>query len=223
VTEPPLRLLSQLAGWMSVSQFEKAITDYFTGGRSAAEVAEYRTKSGPMKKLRDEVAPMLHYVKFIKAEGEIRFELSDSVPDCWLRADPSAERQGVEITVAQAREQYYLGKELNEKRVGRGFLGLPDDAPSELFAAKLATPRAMYTTDSALAVIGNGIKRCLSKKAATKYAGYDLVIEAPLRSVPNERWAMIHRDLCSAASDMPFRQIHVIGNQDSEPFGFRIK
>ena len=82
-----------------------------------------------------------------------------------------------------------MGVELNEKRIGHGFLGLSNEAPSELFAAKLATPRVMYTTDAALMTIGNGIKRCLAKKA--KYAGYDLVLEVPLRCLPNERWALI--------------------------------
>jgi hypothetical protein len=119
--------------------------------------------------------------------------------------------------------QQLLGQELNEKQVGRGFLGLPDDAPPAAFAERLARPRVMYSTEDALTVIGNGIKRCLIKKNHPKYADHDLLIEAPLRSLPRERWSHIEDILRSAASAMPFRQIHVIGNQDTEPFGFRIK
>jgi hypothetical protein len=107
--------------------------------------------------------------------------------------------------------------------LGRGFLGLSDDAPSKDFSERLAEPRIMYSTESALRIIGNGIKACLLKKLKPKYDGFDLLIEAPLRSVPNERWSQIVEELRAAASEMPFRQIHVIGNQDSEPFGFRIK
>jgi hypothetical protein len=112
---------------------------------------------------------------------------------------------------------------LNQKRMGRGFLGLPDDASPEAFAKKLESQRIMYSTEAALRVIGDGIMLCLRNKAKPKYKGLDLLIEAPLCSFPNERWDRILEELRLAASDMPFRQIHVIGNQDSEPFGFRIK
>jgi hypothetical protein len=176
-----------------------------------------------MKKLRDEVTPVLHHVKFIKAEGEIRFEPGDGVPDCWLRNDSSADPQGIEVTVAQSREQHYLGQELNEKGMGRGFLGLPDDAPSQEFTVRLAKPRVMYSTTSALQLFESGVKRCLRKKAKAKYTGFDLLIEAPSYGLQNERWSGIHEDLRSAAREMPFRQIHVIVVRGSEPFGFRIK
>jgi hypothetical protein len=121
-SDTPLGLLySRLKNWISISDFKTAMNDYFVGPRSAAEITAYRAKRGALKKLRDEVAPVLHHVKFIKAEGEIRFELGNNVPDCWLRNNPSEEPQGVEVTVAQSREQHYLGEELNEKRMGRGF------------------------------------------------------------------------------------------------------
>jgi hypothetical protein len=41
---------------------------------------------------------------------------------------------------------------------------LPDDAPASAFKRRLDRPRVMYSTDQALHVIGNGIKRCLAKK-----------------------------------------------------------
>ena len=217
------RLFARLGDWMPLAEFEQMLTGYFNGKRSAAELADYRAKRGPAKKLRDEVVPVLHHIQFVRAKGEIRFALNSDVPDCWLRNDPVATPQGLEVTVAQSREQQILGQELNEKQMGRGFLGLPDDAPATAFAGRLARPRVMYSTDQALSVIGDGIKRCLIKKNHPKYTGFDLLIEAPLRSLPKERWSRIEDDLRSAASAMPFRQIHVVGNHDEAPFGFRIK
>jgi hypothetical protein len=49
------------------------------------------------------------------------------------------------------------------------------------------------------------------------------LIEAPLLSLPEERWSHIHDGLRAAASALPFRQIHIIGDQDRQPSGFRIK
>jgi hypothetical protein len=216
-------LYARLADWNSIVDFEQAMHNYFSGKRSQAEIADFRTKRGASKVLRDEVSPVLHHLRFVKAKGEVKFALNNTVPDCWLREDPNGKPQGLEVTVAQSREQHHLGRELNEKRMSRGFLGLPDSASSKAFSDRLARPRVMYSTGSALEVIGNGIKSCLRKKVDAKYAGFDLLVEAPLQNVQNERWNKIKDDLRSAASEMPFREIHVIGNQDTEPFGFRIK
>jgi hypothetical protein len=216
-------LLSRLADWMPICDFENAMSDYFSGPRSKAEIADYRAKRGALKRLRDEITPVLSYVKFLGVQGEIRFELSDAVPDCWLRENCNSEPRGLEITVAQSREQYHLGLELNEKNIGRGFMGLSDDAPSGAFAENLARQRTMYSTEAALKATSNGIKLCLKKKTKPKYAGFDLLIEAPLHSLPNERWNHIQKELCAAAAETPFRQIHVIGSRDIDLFGFRIK
>ena len=75
----------------------------FQPWRPHAEIEDYHAKRGALKKLRDEVVPVLHYLKFIKAEGEIRFELNDGVPDCWVRNNPHEESQGIEVTVALPR------------------------------------------------------------------------------------------------------------------------
>ena len=107
-----------------------------------------------------------------------------------------------------------MGIELDEKGEGRGFIGLPDDGSEDDFRARLAEPQAMYSTDQALQAIADGIKRCLEKKDQQKYAGFDLLIEAPLGCLANECWSSIYGDLRSAASKMPFREIHVIGDRD---------
>jgi hypothetical protein len=221
--ETPLGLLlARLANWLPLSEFEAAMQQYFST-RSATEVANYRAKSGNQKKLRDEVAPVLQHVRFTNAKGEIRFQLSDGVPDCWLRDGASAAPQGIEVTVALAREQQALGKELNDKGIGRGFLGLPDNAAAETFARKLASPRIAYSSDDVLRVVTDAVTACLVKKSKPKYTGHDLLIEAPLHLIPRQRWSTIQPDLHIATKEMPFRQVHVVGDQFSKPFGFRIK
>lgn len=218
------RLFARLEDWMSLAEFEQTLEDYFHEPRSAAELADYRAKRGTVKKLRDEVVPVMHHIKFVKAKGDIRFELNSAVPDCWLRDNPNAPPQGLEVTVALSREQQRLGQHMNEtKGMVPGYLGLPDDAPEKLFKERLARGRIMHSSDGALKVIGDGIKRCLGKKDNPKYAGHNLLIEAPLHSLPKERWSRIEDDLRSAASTLPFREIHVIGDHDTSPFGFRIK
>lgn len=110
------RLYARLTDWISLAEFEQALADYFSEPRPAVELADYRAKRGVVKKLRDEVAPVLHHVKFVKAKGDIRFELSSDVPDCWFRDNPNAAPRGLEVTVAQSREQQRLGQEMNKKR-----------------------------------------------------------------------------------------------------------
>ncbi|WP_354031389.1 hypothetical protein [Bradyrhizobium sp. S3.2.6] len=209
---------------MALDDFERALKDYFEGPRSEAELADYRAKRGVAKKLRDEIVPVLHHIKFTKARGEIRFELNNDVPDCWLRSAPTAAPQGLEVTVAQSREQQRLGQQMNEtKGIVPGHLGLPDDAPEALFKMRLERGRVMYTSDGALTAIGSGIKACLRRKSRPKYAGHDLLIEAPLLTLPKERWSLIEEELRTKAGALPFREIHVIGDQDRSPYGFRIK
>jgi hypothetical protein len=79
----------------------------------------------------------------------------------------------------------------------------------------------MYSSASPLKAVADGIKFCLQKKAKPTYAGLDLLIEAPLDSLPHQRWSQIEDELRAAAKAMPFREVHVIGNH--KPFGFRIK
>jgi hypothetical protein len=208
---------------MPIPDFEASMDAYFSGPRPDADINDYRAKRGALKKLRDEVTPVLNYVRLVNAKGEIRFGLGSEFPDCWLRRDVSAEPKGLEVTVALARERYLLAMELIEKGIGRGHLGLPDNAPSQAFSEKLARSRVMYTTDSTLNHVASGIKSCLEKKAKTKYAGHIFIIDAPLRKLPTARWTGIKDELCWAAREMPFSEIHIIGDQESPPFGFRIK
>src|ERR1041385_1835095 len=101
-------LLLRLQEWMPIPDFEAAVDAYFRGPRSDAEVNDYRAKRGALKKLHDEVTPVLNYVRLVNAKGEIRFGLGSEFPDCWLRHDVSVKPKGLEVTVALARERYLL-------------------------------------------------------------------------------------------------------------------
>jgi hypothetical protein len=96
-------LLARLADWNSIVDFDQAMHDYFSGKRSQAEIADYRVKRGALKVLRDEVSPVWHHLKFVKAKGEIKFALSNTVPDFWLREDPNGKPQGLEVTGARGQ------------------------------------------------------------------------------------------------------------------------
>lgn len=217
------RLYSRLQAWTANHELQTAVDEYFCGPRSSSEIADYRARRGQLKKLRDEIVPIRDYLKSLKFEGDVRFPLDNSVPDCWIRQDINSKPIGIEITVAQAREQHLLGEELNNNKLGRGFLGLNDGATSEAFRARLDKPRIMYTSDLALRVVTDGIRLCLEKKNKLKYKGLTLVIEAPLGLIPNERWESAHAELRSAAEQTPFKQIYVIGDRESYLFGFPIK
>lgn len=218
------KLLTRLESWTPIPAFAAAMDAYFKSDRPEPEVAGMRAKSGVVKKLRDEVTPVLHHVKFVKAKGEVRFPLDNHVPDCWLRAGPNAAPQGIEVTCALAREQALLGQQMNKTRgIVAGFMGLPDEAPGAVYKERLAGGRLMHSTDGVLRAVRDGIKTCLCNKNDPKYAGHDLLIEAHLTILPKERWAHIEPELREAARAMPFREIHVIGDHDRLPFGFRIK
>jgi hypothetical protein len=127
------------------------------------------------------------------------------------------------VTIAQARERFHLATEMERKGIGRGFIGVPDDAAQEVFDRAMARSRVMYTTGQALSAIGGGIHRCLARKNKPKFVGMLLLIQAPLRSLPRQRWAAIRPGLRAAAAPLPFREIYVIGNADERPWGFQIK
>jgi hypothetical protein len=218
-----VKLYDRLQDWIPIRDFEKISNDYFLGPRSKDEVADLRARRGKLKHMADEVIPALHFVKFAKLDGEVRFGFNSATPDCWIRKSEAEPTIGLEITVAQGRERHLLGDELNRKHVGRGFLGLADDSPRKVFDAKLSGSRTMYSTEYALKAVSAGIQVCLRRKNKPRYSGFILLIDAPLRALPAGRWNLIKDDLQLAARDLPFREIYVIGDHDSSPIGFRIK
>jgi hypothetical protein len=214
-------------GGVSVPEFESELTNLFQQHRSVADLNDFRLSKGAWKKLADEVLPVSRFLQFrdIKT-GRIRFPLDHNPPDSWFwpqsAKDPD-KRLGIEVTIAKGTERFHLAKELVEKRRGRGFIGLSDDAPRAAFISAMSKDRVMYTSDQALLSVKRGVLRCLSRKNEQKFSGLLLLIQAHLLPLPRERWEAIRSDLCAAAADCPFAEVYVIGDIDGRYEGFQIK
>lgn len=218
------RLCKSLQCWTRISDFQAELAQIWAS-RSREEVHEYRLGRGVWKRVRDEVVPVSDHLRFWGLrDGRIRFSMSDQIPDCFIWLEGEAQAVGVEVTVAQGRERFHLAKELNKATdLAPGFLGISDDAPQSQFDEAVKRGRVAYSTAQALAVVRNGLARCLSRKNETKYAGYHLLIQAPLHSLPAERWRQIESDFKELARDLPFAKIFAIGSGGSSPLGFQIK
>ncbi len=210
----------------SVADFQVALRGVFARPRSDDDLKDHRLNRRSWKKFADEVTPVSRFLRFRGIEsGQIQFPLDlgkDKYPDCWLYKDGGDGPVGIEVTIAQARERYHLANELVETGEGRGFIGVSDDAARGDFDRAMSGSRKAYSNDQALSSIRDGICRCLSRKNKPKFAGFVLLIQAPLLdSLPQERWESIKDDLCAAATALPFREIHVIDGMDC--WGFQIK
>lgn len=151
------------------------------------------------------------------------FPLDNSTPDCWLLMN-NGEHRGVEVTIERGRERYHLTKEMNKNGIGRGFIGMQDDAPQADFDHRMSNPRSLYSSGQALEETKAGILRCLSRKNDQKYDKvFYLLIQAHLSTLPKQRWAAIKEELSQKATNLPFEGVHIIGNADEEPWGFQIK
>lgn len=213
--------LSALDG-VTTSELSELLAEAFEGERSAKDVDDYRLGTRPWKKLRDEVSPVSAFLNYRTLEGVARFPLDNKVPDAWFTPEGGAP-VGIEVTRALGRTDYELAKELVRNGVGRGFIGLQDNAPKADFDHALQRPRAMYTTPQALDTVSTGIQRCLEAKNNSKYAGMWLLVLAPLSNLPRERWEVIVPALRQQAVPMPFDQVHVFDARGQLPCGFQIK
>lgn len=209
---------------MSVTDFHNRLATLFEENRSSNDVNDYRLGKKPWKKLRDEITPVSRFLKYSHINADrICFPLDDNIPDCWL-LNVNGENRGIEVTIERGREQYHLAKELNESSMGRGFIGILDDASQADFDNRMSNPRSMYSSVQALDTTKAGILRCLSKKNDHKYSKiFYLLIQADLSTLPKQRWSAIVEELSQEAASLPFEEVHVIGNADSEPWGFQIK
>lgn len=209
---------------MSVTDFQNRQATLFAKGRSTGDLNDYRLGKNLWKKLRDEIMPVSRFLKYEQIEVDrVRFPLDNYTPDCWLLID-NGDDLGIEVTIERGREQYHLTKEMNENGMGRGLIGIQDDAPQTEFDCRMSKPRIMYTSEQSLEATKAGILRCLSRKNDHKYDGvFYLLIQAHLSTLPKERWGAITEELSEEATNLPFQEVHIIGNANEEPWGFRIK
>ncbi len=209
---------------IAIEDFQKKLGDLFNRARQDDDVKEYRIGRGEWKKLRDEVLPVSCYFFYRKiSTGKVRFLLSNEPPDCmyWGEGDKKNEKS-VEVTIAQGRERFFLGKRLNEEKMAGGFLGLGDEKNNDDFEKAIASDRVMYSTEQALDAIKSGVLRCLERKKNHNPMDV-LLIAANLIVLPFERWEKIIPELARASEGMPFMEVHVIADGDLKGMGFTIK
>lgn len=207
---------------IEIGDLQRRLESAFADERDAKDVNDYRVATRRWKKLKEEVCPVSAFLSFIGAGGSARFPLDSLVPDAWY-TPVGEEPVGIEVTLALGRTSYELGREMVRDGVGRGFLGLQDNASKDDFDRALQRPRVMYNTRQALDTVGTGIRRCLEAKNDCKYQGMWLLVLAPLGILPRERWEAIESDLRQYAAPMPFDQIHVFDGRGQSARGFQIK
>lgn len=217
-------ILDHISGWTAIDDFTRMVDAYFRDPRTPLEVEAYRLGKGrnTFKKFRDEVVPAYHFILATSISGSIRFALSDSVPDCWIKHGDGHTFRGLEITRANVKEQVWLARELNQHGRGRGFLGLSDDDSDATYAQKMQQEGRAYSTDEALTARVDGIIRCLERKnsptKAKDYNGCELLVEALIDSeqLPIERWEAILPQLRDATKSSVFERVHLIGRRSTE-------
>ncbi len=182
---------------------------------------DYRLARRRVKKLRDEVSPVARFVRGHAAlEDRIWFVLDDTAPDCCVKHGGDRLRE-IEVTVGQARERFNVMTELNQTGTGRGFLGLSDDAPKEDFVRKMDQPRVAYSTEEIGRSIICAVAVCARKKS--KFQGDTLLIEAPLETLPADRWDNFQAPLAEKVKELAFAEVYVTGRSDGRDICLRIK
>ena len=217
-------MFDNLKEWTSIEQFQRTLSAYFSSNRSAEEIENFRLGRGTFKRLRDEVVPVLHFFSATGFTGEVRFRFSNNAPDCWYRRADDTSPRAMEITRAQAREQFHIARELNTKGASSGYIGLPDSASNEDFEKALREPR-MATTEDVLKHTARAILERLNKKAEKGYGEIELLIEARIGEdqLPPERWDRILPMLRQRAESTGFRHVHLIGARASDCNYFQLK
>ena len=111
--------------------------------------------------------------------------------------------------------------ELNQTGTGRGFLGLSDDAPKEDFVRKMDQPRVGYSTEEIGRSIICAVAICARNKS--KFQGDTLLIEAPLETLPADRWGNFQAPLAEKVKELAFSEVYVTGRSGDRDICLRIK
>ena len=89
--------------------------------------------------------------------------LDDDAADCELWHKDGQHRK-IQITVAQANERRYLMTELNNRGIGRGYLGLTDDQDDHLFESKMSEEPCGCSPSDVEKTLCHALGLCLSNK-----------------------------------------------------------
>jgi hypothetical protein len=177
----------------------------------AAEMtAEFRLGSGQLKKLKDEVLPVVRFVRLhATADDLVRFAIGSSYPDCeWVPV--GKRKREIEVTVGQAKERLHTMRELNECGKSRGFVGLSDSEPQTAFEEVMRQPREGYSIERVVRCVSEALASCVENKS--RHQGDILLIEITnLQTLPDEQWLRHLTSFQEAVHDAPFAEVYMTG------------
>jgi hypothetical protein len=210
-----------LTSGLTVKSFLCRLTDIYEFIHSRGLTNDYRLGKRRMKKLRDEVTPVARFVKtYAHLEDRVQLTMDNKFPDCVLfRKDGG--KLDIEVTRAQAREDYYLMTELNETGTGRGFIGVPDDAPTHKFEEAMRRERQASATDEIVSCIEGAIELRARKKK--QHQADILLIEAPLWLLPTSRWYEYLARFTAKVKPLKFHEVYLTGRGDNDDICLKIK
>lgn len=177
---------------------------------SQADLNAYRQGRRPWKRLREEVVPVMHFLdKRYPPEARVRFPLDSATGDAFVWME-GQEPVGLEVTGALARNEVEVAKNMADKGVVAGFLGLQDDAPQSRFDAAKRRHRVFHSSEAVTDAFEAGIRRQLEAKDRPEYDGFILIVRCSLISSPRMTEADWQNRLGSDASALPFSEVYLV-------------
>lgn len=223
VIEALCALLAQEEG-IEIADLLARLEDLFERPRDKALSDLLAERRKPWKVLADEVLPVADFLRMRgETDGRIRFPRDDSPYDARIHLGDGQWRR-IEVTGALSRAHIMLAGAERDKPVKAGFLGLPDQAPPEAYAAALKRPRVMHSRRGVEMQVEAGLRAALAKKDEPgKYDGGTLLISVPLMRLPDDRWDEMAEGLASEAADLPFDEIYAIDDRKVPPRILKLK
>ncbi len=98
---------------------------------------------------------------------------------------------------------------------------MSDDAPTEDFVSRMDQPRVAGSTEEIGRSIICAVEICARKKS--KSPGDTLLIEAPLETLPADRWDNFRVPLAEKVKDLAFPEVYVTGRSGDRDICLKIK
>ncbi|CAN7352474.1 hypothetical protein [Rhizobium sp. LjRoot258] len=192
------------------------------GTISGENLDRFRRGARPWKRLKEEILPVRDLISAqYSGVVSVRFPLDSSFPDAWLRFEDGS-KLGVEVTGALVRSDVEVGKELASGVPVAALIGLPDAAPQREFTTARQKGRMWHSASHVDSVLIDGVKRALADKDDEKYAGFALLVVAPLRRRPGRSDAEWREMLLQSAEMLPFAEIYLM-ERSGAPRTIRVK
>ena len=113
-SDPELReFFAKLSLGLSVAAFLQALEAIYGYTRASGMIHDFRLGRGQVKKLRDEVTPLARFVRRNASPDDI-VSMPISDPPDFVIAVSSNRHNGIECTIAGARERLFTMRELNK-------------------------------------------------------------------------------------------------------------